>query len=329
MRCPSCGTENAPDSRFCGGCGARLSSTESRVAPTHKISDDAPYPKYTTNPPPSAPVHVPMAMPPPVAMGRAATDPVEPPKPDRRPTPVPQAPAPSHLSSVALPRHGRRWGLVIAILVIDVGLAAGGAVLLTQGLKDDKPAAPPPAPPPTTAKTSDATPPVIAPPVATPPVPMTVGKAIVKARPAAPPPAKVAAAKQKPGKPTPVDPYAAPPAGSLASIASPPADDDDHSAAISDAIDAKSSHAEGVFSRCYTQATKPLPADQPLKGRIQIAFTVQVNGHVGNVTTAENQTGSDQLANCLAREIGGWIFDAHPQDPMEITKIFAFGPSSS
>jgi hypothetical protein len=331
MRCPSCGTENAPDSRFCGGCGARLSSTESRVAPTHKISDDAPYPKYTTNPPPS--VHVPMAMPTPVALGRASTDPVEP----RRPTPVPQQARPQ-VSSVVLPRQGRRWGLVIAILVIDVGLAAGGAVLLTQGLRDDKPPPPPlpttatvktsdAAPPPTTAtvKTSDAAPPA-------PPVPMRVGKAIVKARAAPPPPpapapAKVVAGK-KPGKPTPVDPYAgssSPPAGSLAAIA----DDSDHSAAISDAIDAKSSHAESVFSRCYTQATKPLPADQPLKGRIQIAFTVLANGHVGNVTTAENQTGSDQLANCLASEIGGWIFNEHPQDPMEITKIFAFGPSSS
>ncbi|MBV8757560.1 MAG: zinc-ribbon domain-containing protein [Deltaproteobacteria bacterium] len=40
MRCPSCGTENAPDSRFCGGCGARLEP--SRVAPTVKLHDDAP-----------------------------------------------------------------------------------------------------------------------------------------------------------------------------------------------------------------------------------------------------------------------------------------------
>ena len=42
MRCPTCGTENAPDSRFCGGCGARLEPP--RVAPTAEIPDDAPYP---------------------------------------------------------------------------------------------------------------------------------------------------------------------------------------------------------------------------------------------------------------------------------------------
>ena len=40
MRCPTCGTENAPDSRFCGGCGARLAPA--RVAPT-QTTDDAPY----------------------------------------------------------------------------------------------------------------------------------------------------------------------------------------------------------------------------------------------------------------------------------------------
>lgn len=43
MRCANCGTENAPDSRFCGGCGARVQSS-GLVAPTQKISDDAPYP---------------------------------------------------------------------------------------------------------------------------------------------------------------------------------------------------------------------------------------------------------------------------------------------
>jgi len=341
MRCPSCGTENAPDSRFCGGCGARLTQTESRVAPTHKISDDARYPIYSSTPPPAAPapqVHVPMAMPAPVvpyngaAIARAATDPSEPPAPARRPTPVPVA-APRG-SSVALPAQGRRWGLVLAILVVDLGLAGAGVVLLTQGLRDDAAhpstpvapgPAPGPAPSPAPVKASAAEP--AKPPGA--PV-MVVSKAVVKVVKPTAPPAKVAT--KSPKKPTknaaaPVDPYAAP---DPPPAAPPPLqDDDDHSAAISDAIDAKSTRAESVFSRCYTQATKPLPADQPLRGRIQIAFTVLTNGHVDHVTTAENQTGSDQLANCLASEIGGWIFAEHPQDPMEITKIFAFGPSSS
>src|SRR5688572_7760796 len=40
MRCPSCGTDNEPDSRFCGGCGARLAG-ESRLAPTQKVDTGA------------------------------------------------------------------------------------------------------------------------------------------------------------------------------------------------------------------------------------------------------------------------------------------------
>ncbi|MCW5806146.1 MAG: zinc ribbon domain-containing protein, partial [Deltaproteobacteria bacterium] len=39
MRCQSCGTQNESDSRFCGGCGARLGGT---LAPTQKILDERP-----------------------------------------------------------------------------------------------------------------------------------------------------------------------------------------------------------------------------------------------------------------------------------------------
>ena len=38
MRCAICGTENAPDSRFCGGCGARVSGVSNRLAPTVKVA---------------------------------------------------------------------------------------------------------------------------------------------------------------------------------------------------------------------------------------------------------------------------------------------------
>src|ERR1700760_2523072 len=51
MRCPSCGTENAPDSRFCGGCGARFGPPSARVAPTQKISDDDSFPQTQTGSP--------------------------------------------------------------------------------------------------------------------------------------------------------------------------------------------------------------------------------------------------------------------------------------
>src|SRR5205807_8392108 len=43
----------APDSRFCGGCGARLGATGPRVAPTQKISDDASFPQRPASTPPA------------------------------------------------------------------------------------------------------------------------------------------------------------------------------------------------------------------------------------------------------------------------------------
>lgn len=64
MRCPSCGTDNAPDSRFCGGCGARLTAADPRVAPTQKIADDARFPQRPPLAPAAAPITAPgVAMP--------------------------------------------------------------------------------------------------------------------------------------------------------------------------------------------------------------------------------------------------------------------------
>ena len=48
MRCATCGTHNEPDSRFCGGCGARLAGT---LAPTHRIVAN---PALGSNAPPPA-----------------------------------------------------------------------------------------------------------------------------------------------------------------------------------------------------------------------------------------------------------------------------------
>src|SRR5688572_16392253 len=68
MRCPKCGTENAPDSRFCGVCGAMqpsLPPQQQRLAPTAKISDDAPIaaPTRPVHPVPPAVSYAPPSMP--------------------------------------------------------------------------------------------------------------------------------------------------------------------------------------------------------------------------------------------------------------------------
>ena len=141
MRCPACSTENTPDSRFCGRCGAKLVS-EPRLAPTAKIPDDAPLPAqaavagapYAGGGPIS---YAPPQMPPAAAL----------PSPAPTATPVPAAPAPIRRvpeASVSLPEPPRRrTGLVAAVLVIDLALAGTGAFLLAKGVAPPKPAARP------------------------------------------------------------------------------------------------------------------------------------------------------------------------------------------
>jgi hypothetical protein len=142
MRCPSCGIEIAPDSRFCGGCGARLEPP--RVAPTIKVPDAPPAG-------PSAIGYLPTPMP-------GSLPPLPSHAPAPRPAPV-EASSPS-LSMAAAPR--KSGVLITIVLLADLGLAGAGAGLLVKGLHKAKgtpahtpiaptppsPAAPSPAPAP-------------------------------------------------------------------------------------------------------------------------------------------------------------------------------------
>jgi hypothetical protein len=167
MRCPSCGTENAPDSRFCGGCGARFSGSAQRVAPTQKISDDASFPQRAGTAPAGQGAQL-VTLP---GTGRAAP-------PSRayaasgpglaqasgppRPRAASSAPPGGHASapatagapngsarqavprprtlpiddpSMSMPMVARRpWGLIIVVLLIDTGLAIAGGWMLSEGL---------------------------------------------------------------------------------------------------------------------------------------------------------------------------------------------------
>lgn len=155
MRCPSCGTENEADSRFCGGCGARLAP--SRLAPTQKIADSQP-PQIVEGAQPSGRVvpRTPLVSTPP---------PVQPMAPSvNRPPRVsgsggnaqPIAPVSSRTPAVSasLPPPPSRTRLVVAVLLLDVALAVAGGWMLYQGLTaaPATPAAPAPAAP-TTAPT--------------------------------------------------------------------------------------------------------------------------------------------------------------------------------
>jgi hypothetical protein len=147
MRCPSCGTDNAPDSRFCGGCGTRFGASASRVAPTQKISDDASFPQ------PAAPAGsaVPVTAPGIVAPRAIAATPFAPqgapssragssPRPAATPLPS-SRPKPQIVvvdnPSLSLPIAARRpWGLIAVVLLLDIGLAVTGVLLLREGLAD-------------------------------------------------------------------------------------------------------------------------------------------------------------------------------------------------
>ena len=158
MRCPTCGTENAPDSRFCGGCGARFSVPNQRVAPTHKITDDASFPPRL----PSAAVPVPApgkAAPrmtsggapgagsvvgstvrpvtplPDVVIGPAHGGPYVAAPPASGPRAAMREAATRDDPALSLPIAARRpWGRIALVLVIDTALALSGAYLLREGL---------------------------------------------------------------------------------------------------------------------------------------------------------------------------------------------------
>jgi len=141
MRCPSCGTDNAPDSRFCGGCGARFGVVEHRVAPTAKISDDAPYPqaavpmqRAVSQP---ALQHIPpqrTPTPPPAAQGSQPPVMAKPASSFARTTPRPRS---AMSGSIKVPR--RPMGLIVLVIVIDLALAGTGAALLAKGLSHNTP----------------------------------------------------------------------------------------------------------------------------------------------------------------------------------------------
>ncbi len=209
MRCPSCDTQNEPDSRFCGGCGARLSGVENRLAPTQKIHadpavlkavaqqvglqhgapsipprHDAPQPTPAPNPSaaqrhastpqvaqPQPSAAQPSRRPPSgqQASERPNAQQIKPPsaqqvaqrsvsappgaasrtpnngQPVQRSASVPpgsrSAPQPAQVArgstdesneAVELPKRSR--GLLVAVLLLDIGFAATGAWLLTEGL---------------------------------------------------------------------------------------------------------------------------------------------------------------------------------------------------
>jgi hypothetical protein len=309
MRCPTCGTENAPDSRFCGGCGARLEPA--RVAPTVKLPDDTPIATPHHVAPVRIPTPVPASIPPLDAVGHVPTPPPGsmslgsiPPRagsiPPQNAQPAipstvnrrPGTPPPVAVSSPSLSMPAaapRRSGALIAVVVIaDLGLAAAGAFMLMKGLQ--KPAAKPAQK--TEARGAPPAPVAVAPAMA----PATVAAAPAAAATVDPPPrpepvaARPKETKQHPKKTTaPEDPYGAAPD-------------------LSKEVERAAQGSVGSFRSCLQTAIQT----QPIHGDVRIAFLIQPDGHVDHAQAVGNTTGSAQLATCLSATIATWTFAPHP-----------------
>ncbi|MEO6776776.1 MAG: AgmX/PglI C-terminal domain-containing protein [Kofleriaceae bacterium] len=326
MRCPTCGTENTPDSRFCGGCGAKLVPEVSRVAPTAKISDDAAFPlqRYPTPVPAQPYASGPASIPP--ANGPATI----PPAANAYPGPASIPPNTYRANAAFTPREASlsmpvvaraRWGLIAVVLVLDLGLAAAGAVMLQKGLARPEPgpasdgsahAALPPARPTLllTAGSGPALSPETSERLANAASAGTGSNAVAATgsntapAPRAPKPTK---SDTKP-EPRPV----------VQAKKAPPQHDVKNELGVE--IELAAARSRGDFDKCYADASPEIH----LKGRIDIAFTVLPDGRIDRPHVAQNETGSQQLASCLTATIARWAFTSHPAEPVLISRPFIF-----
>ena len=257
-----------------------------------------------------------------------------------------QTPSVSLGVSVVKPRGvpGRVW----AVLALDVAMLAAAATLVTLALHDDdagRPEAPAPAvavvPTTTIAGVTGSSGDVAAAhnaaskSVARNVVPTVGGVAVDVSADVSLDGGTPAVATPAPG-PELIDPTAVVPATSgavdaaVASLdaAVAPMDaepDDPRASAQADEIGLLSRRSQKRFDRCYTLASKGLPADQPLSGQVAVAFQIMPSGQVNAVTVDHDTTGSAQLGRCLVSEIGSWHFAASDATaPASFVRTFRF-----
>lgn len=261
-----------------------------------------------------------------------------------------RAPAVSQLSgdSIELPPR-RPIGLIAIVLVLDLGLAAAGAVMLAKGLAHDKPAATP-AP----QKTEALTPaPELAPAAASAPSLPTAVAIATAATPADPPPAEeakpeaktatVAAdkssasrrAKEKERAPTKTKQTTATKATSSSSSSGPVTSPSGSAGPTThpqdpyaDATPAPKLTTEQEVEKLYAKSKgtfdRCLGAAGTVHGRIQVAFQVLADGHVANAAAVENSTGNAELGRCLVATISGWAVAPHSSTALSFVKPFNY-----
>ncbi len=203
-----------------------------------------------------------------------------------------------------------RWGLILFLLVLDVGLASAGAWLLQKGL----------AKPETATEPRD--------PKATPASAASVGSSAAVTA-AAPQPglaasvtaiAQTAPADTAPAPVPPVPPV--PPVIAKKPVAKAkggsPEDPYDAKAALPGEVELASARSKDDLAKCQTTEE-----DAP-HGRIDIAFTIEHDGSVARVNATKDTTGSRTLAPCLISVIRQWAFASHPANSTNFVRPFIY-----
>jgi outer membrane biosynthesis protein TonB len=71
---------------------------------------------------------------------------------------------------------------------------------------------------------------------------------------------------------------------------------------------------------CYEEQ---LARDPDLSGKVELAWTVAADGSVDRVDVAENTTGNEDLADCMARRVRRMQFPGG-EEPVEVSYPFTF-----
>jgi len=297
-------------------------------------------------PPSIPPASRPPTSNPPTSQSRPISSPPSsnPPTSQNRPVSSPPRAAKPQLSnasgSIAAP-PSRPIGLIVLVLLVDLGLAATGGVLLSKGLAkaDKKTDAKSDAP---IEKNTQVEAPAAAPAaaaIASTPEPVAVAPADDAA--------KVAAAREAP-KDTKRDKAKAFVEDKAKTVDKAKPDDkqkpDDRAKSANDKskegpkvvtsvptqpvdpypvadmakeIDAAAAKSKSSFDRCATDAGS-------VQGSIKIAFQVRADGHVINAAAVENSTGDAELARCLVTEVSTWRVSAHDGAAINLLRSFSY-----
>ena len=79
-----------------------------------------------------------------------------------------------------------------------------------------------------------------------------------------------------------------------------------------------------AISSCYERELK---RDRSLHGRLEIRFTVGTRGQVTEAEAGDDELHSDNVTECVLRQVRHWVLPAHPPDEVEVSYPFVFTPA--